>query len=140
MTPEQRAVRGFHRLMGQDALDFPSVDSPELAGLSIALIAEEFNELIQAVSEQDIVGVADALGDLLYVVNGAGLRFGLDLEPIFNEIHRSNMAKVHEDGTVHYREDGKVLKPEGWQKPQLEAIVNAQLEAALTKVQDDRNS
>lgn len=128
MNAEQQAVRGFHRLMGQDVVDSPDITNADLAGLSIALIAEEFNELILAVSDQDPVAVADALGDLLYVVNGAGLRFGIDLEPVFWEIHRSNMAKAGPDGKVQYREDGKVLKPEGWLPPQLEEIINAQME------------
>jgi predicted HAD superfamily Cof-like phosphohydrolase len=127
MTPEQKAVKDFHVVMGMEDNNSPTLVNGETAGLRIAVIAEEFNEFIEAVAEEDLVEIADALGDILYVVYGAANAYGIDMEPIFNEIHASNMKKVDpETGKVRYREDGKVLKPKGWQKPRLAPIIEAQ--------------
>ena len=126
MTPEQGAVKNFHALFHSDDPSSPDITSETLAALSISLIAEEFNELIHAVAQQDPVEVADALADLLYVVNGAGLRFGIDLEPIFWEVHRSNMSKLPTNGIMQYREDGKVIKPETYSRPNLAPIIEKQ--------------
>lgn len=127
MNKEQKAVKEFHRVMGMNDNEKPARVDPETAGLRIAVIAEEFNEFIEAVAMEDLVEVADALGDLIYVVYGAANAYGIDLEPVFNEIHDSNMKKVDpKTGKVRYREDGKVLKPEGWQKPRLISIIEAQ--------------
>lgn len=128
MTPEQSAVKEFNTTFGAPVNDTPTVLDADEAFLRWLLIHEENEELLTAMTQGDLVGVADALGDLLYVVYGAGVAYGLDLEPIFNEIHDSNMKKLGPDGKVHYREDGKVLKPEGWKPPQLEPILNAQME------------
>jgi predicted HAD superfamily Cof-like phosphohydrolase len=128
MNAEQLAVKDFHKLFHSDDPGSPDITNPDLAALSIALIAEEFNELIVAIAGQDPVEVADALGDLLYVVNGAGLRFGIDLEPVFWEIHRSNLSKLPEDGVMKYREDGKVIKPETYSRPDLKPIIEKQKE------------
>lgn len=137
MTPEQLAVKDFHKLFQSDDPEGPDITSADLAALSIALIAEEFNELIHAVSLQDPVEVADALGDLLYVVNGAGLRFGIDLEPVFWEVHRSNMSKLPEDGVMKYREDGKVIKPETYSRPDLKSIITQQKESVHDRERKD---
>jgi predicted HAD superfamily Cof-like phosphohydrolase len=75
------------------------------------LIREEWEEFAEASRVCDVTGAADALADLLYVVYGAALEWGIPLDDVFVEVHRSNMSKVWPDGTVHYREDGKVLKP-----------------------------
>src|SRR5438034_10485198 len=127
MTPEQRAVKEFHEVMGMEDNKTPTLVDGETAGLRIAVIAEEFNELIHGVAKEDLVEIADALGDLLYVLYGAANAYGIDLEPVFNEIHRSNMKKVDpKTGKIRYRKDGKVLKPEGWEKPRLAPIIEAQ--------------
>lgn len=133
MTPEQIKVKEFHVVMGMEDNKTPTLVDGETAALRIAIIAEEFNELIAAIANEDLVEIADALGDLEYVVLGASNAYGIDLEPIFNEIHDSNMKKVDpETGKVRYREDGKVLKPEGWQKPRLAPIIEAQIAGAGT--------
>jgi predicted HAD superfamily Cof-like phosphohydrolase len=87
------------------------------------LIAEELGELKEAIRDKDIVEVADALTDLLYVVYGAGHAFGIDLDKCFNEVHRSNMSKLGLDGKPIYREDGKVLKGQNYFDPDLITIV-----------------
>jgi predicted HAD superfamily Cof-like phosphohydrolase len=127
MGPEQSAVKEFHQMFENDDPIKPDITNPTLAALSITLIAEEFNELIDSIADQDPVEVADALGDLLYVVYGAGLRFGIDLEPVFNEIHRSNLTKMPEDGIIQYREDGKILKPDTYSPADLKPIIEKQL-------------
>lgn len=127
MTPEQKAVKEFHEVMGMEDHKTPTLVDAETAGLRIAIIAEEFNELIKGIAKEDLVEIADALGDILYVVYGCANAYGIDMEPIFNEIHDSNMKKIDpETGKVRYREDGKVLKPEGWKKPRLAPIIEAQ--------------
>src|SRR6266852_6484314 len=113
MSPEQRMIMDFQMLLGQQVHKTPSLINAEEAGLRIALIAEEFNDFIQAVAKQDLVAIADALGDLKYVVEGAANSYGIDLEPVFLAIHDSNLTKLTEDGIIKYREDGKLLKPEG---------------------------
>lgn len=127
MTPNQAKVKEFHAVMGMEDNNTPTLVDGETAGLRIAVIAEEFNELIEAIANEDLVEIADALGDLEYVIHGCSNAYGIDMEPIFNEIHDSNMKKVDpETGRVRYREDGKVLKPKGWKKPRLAPIIEAQ--------------
>lgn len=126
MTPEQLATKEFNATFGAPVNETPTLLSNDEAGLRWLLIYEENNELMEAMMNGDLVGIADALGDLLYVVNGAGVAYGIDLEPVFNEIHRSNMTKRNPDGSVSYRDDGKILKPEGYEPPQLLPILEAQ--------------
>lgn len=124
MNAEQAAVRNFH----VDVINAPAPTRPEMPpkerqDLRVRLIREELLELRQAFFVDDLIGAADALGDLLVVVYGAAVECGLDMEPIFQEIHRTNMLK--KGGPV--REDGKAMKPEGWQPPDLEPIVRHQI-------------
>lgn len=91
--------------------------------LRIGLIEEEFNELKAAASERDVVEVADALGDILYVVCGFALEAGIDLEAVVGEIHASNMTKLAADGSVIRREDGKILKGPAYVKPNIRAVI-----------------
>ena len=93
--------------------------------LRLELISEEFSELCQAMEDRDMVQIADALTDLLYVVYGAGHSFGLDLDECFEEVHRSNMSKLGKNGRPIYREDGKVMKGPGYFEPDLERILGA---------------
>lgn len=103
----------------------PVYESPRLIEdkgweqMRVDLIEEEFKELQDAVEARDLVAIADALGDLEYVVNGMALGMGIDLPAIVAEIHRSNMTKLGADGKPVYREDGKILKGPGYEKPNL---------------------
>lgn len=126
MTSEQLAVRDFHTKMGRTDLNASKPNLPDqvVSTLRLALILEEYTELRESVDKKDIVGVADALGDLLYVVYGAAVTFGIDLEPVFNEIHRSNMTK---EG-AQAREDGKILKGPNYTPPNLKPILDAQMQ------------
>ncbi len=118
----QGRVRQFHRAMGLTVNDSPTWPSVGEQGLRVDLIDEEAEEFVRAVRDHDMVDVADALADLLYVVYGAAATFGIDIQPVFDEVHRSNMAKVG----GRRREDGKILKPEGWQPPDIAPILKRQ--------------
>ena len=101
---------------------WPDFDTRELR---LELIQEELEELSDAVADRDMIQIADALTDLLYVVYGAGHSFGLDLDECFEEVHRSNMSKLGENGRPIHREDGKVMKGPGYFEPDLEGILGA---------------
>lgn len=94
-----------------------------VATLRVDLIDEELNELREATSRQDLVGIADALTDLLYVVYGAGHAYGINLDDCFAEVHRSNMSKLDDESQPIYREDGKVLKGPNYTPPDLAEII-----------------
>jgi len=106
-----KALRVWHRKFGVPVLEGPQAPPEERRNLRVELIREEWQEFAEASRACDVPGAADALADLLYVVYGAALEWGIPLDDVFAEVHRSNMSKVWPDGTVHYREDGKVLKP-----------------------------
>lgn len=119
MNKEQRAVREFHKTFDRPINDNPTLLDYDKAIFRTKLIGEELCELQDAIDEQNIVKIADALGDLLYVVYGSGVSFGIDLEAVFDEIHRSNMTKI--GATI--REDGKVIKPDTYTPPDLEKVL-----------------
>ena len=109
----------FMNAFGQEVLSEPTLPSPELAKLRLELIREEVEELNVGIEGMDIVEIADALTDILYVVYGAGHAFGLDLDACYREVHSSNMSKLGADGKPIYREDGKVLKGPHYRSPDL---------------------
>jgi predicted HAD superfamily Cof-like phosphohydrolase len=113
MNKMQKQVQEFHVDFNVAVNTIPTKVPERIQDLRINLIKEEFDEFVEATQEQDLVKIADALGDILYVVFGAAIAYGIDMEPIVDEIHRSNMSKRFPDGTVHYREgDHKILKPD----------------------------
>jgi predicted HAD superfamily Cof-like phosphohydrolase len=116
-------VKEFHRVFGHPIASIPEFPTEELRTLRLDLISEERNELLDAEVRKDIVAVADALSDLLYVVYGTGLVYGIDLDKTFNEVHRSNMSKLGADGKPIYREDGKVLKGPNYTPPDLKKVL-----------------
>ena len=118
----------FMHSFGQETLSRPTLPDNELADLRLDLIQEEVDELATAFINQDIVEIADALTDILYVTYGAGHAFGLDLDECFEEVHQSNMSKLGIDGKPIYREDGKVLKGRGYKPPQLARIIQSKLQ------------
>ena len=118
----------FMHSFGQETLMKPTLPDVDLAELRLDLIQEEVDELAQAIIDQDIVEIADALTDILYVTYGAGHAFGIDLDTCFTEVHRSNMSKLGVDGKPIYRQDGKVLKGRGYTPPQLAKIIQAKIQ------------
>ena len=118
----------FMHSFGQETLRKPTLPDVDLAELRLDLIQEEVDELAQAIIDQDIVEIADALTDILYVTYGAGHAFGIDLDTCFTEVHRSNMSKLGIDGKPIYRQDGKVLKGRGYTPPQLAKIIQSRIQ------------
>lgn len=140
-------VKEFHETFGHPVSETPVVPHDGRLTLRLALILEEAIELADALGfatddikdsadymlnkigprvyedEIDIVAVADALGDLDYVVNGAALEMGVPLPAVTAEIHRSNMTKLGPDGKPIYREDGKILKGEDYEPPRLAEVL-----------------
>ena len=109
----------FMNAFGQEVLTEPTLPDTSLAKLRLELIREEFEELTVATNAMDMIEIADALTDILYVVYGAGHAFGIDLDACYREVHSSNMSKLGEDGKPIYREDGKVLKGPNFRSPDL---------------------
>ena len=118
-------VRNFMETFGQDVKTSPEVPDAETVSLRIELIAEEVEELWNACENKDIVEIADALTDILYVTYGAGHAFGIDLDKCFDEVQRSNMSKLGEDGNPIYREDGKVMKGPNYFKPNIAKVLES---------------
>jgi len=116
-------VREFMMAFGQEVKTKPENPDINTQALRYDLIKEELQELWDAQCQNDLIGVADALTDLLYVVYGAGHAYGIDLDKCFEEVQRSNMSKLGADGKPIYREDGKVLKGPNFFQPNLEAIL-----------------
>lgn len=121
------AVKEFHEAFGIENNTQPVADlGLEAAMLRYELIREENEEYLEACRNKDLVEIADALGDQLYILCGTILRHGLQdkIVEVFDEIHRSNMSKLGEDGKPIYREDGKVLKGPNYFKPNIADIIN----------------
>lgn len=137
-------VKEFHEVFGHPVAETPVVPNDDRMTLRLALILEETIELADAMgfsteflkhevdnllkigpdaSKASLIGIADALGDIEYVVNGAALEHGIPLPSVVAEIHRSNMTKLGPDGKPIYREDGKILKGEGYEPPNLESVL-----------------
>ena len=117
-------VREFMNAFEQEVKTETEMPDKETQVLRYALIHEELNEFVDAMKKEDLVEVADALTDLLYVVYGAGHAFGIDLDKCFAEVQRSNMSKLGEDGKPIYRDDGKVMKGQNFSEPQLKECLN----------------
>ncbi len=116
-------VGTFMKTFGQEVKTKPSFSSDKINKLRIDLIKEELNELTEAMNNRDLVEVADALTDLLYVTYGAGHAFGIDLDKCFEEVQNSNMSKLDENGKPIYNEAGKVMKGPNYFKPDLTKFV-----------------
>jgi predicted HAD superfamily Cof-like phosphohydrolase len=118
------ALRESHGAWRLESNDHPTLEVPDaVKQIRCALIEEEAAEFRAAVEEGDLVEVADAIADLLYVVYGAALTFGVPADEVFSEVHRSNMTKLGADGLPIYREDGKVLKGPNYSPPDLLPIL-----------------
>ena len=116
-------VKTFMNTYGQDVNEKASFPEDTIVQLRVDLIEEELNELKEAIKNNDLVEVADALTDILYVTYGAGHSFGVDLDKCFDEVQRSNMSKLGEDGNPIYNESGKVMKGPNYSAPDLKKII-----------------
>ena len=117
-------VGTFMKTFGQEVKTKPSFSTDKINKLRLDLIKEELEELTEAMNNKDLLEVADALTDILYVTYGAGHAFGIDLDKCFEEVQNSNMSKLGENGEPIYNESGKVMKGPKYFKPDLSKFVN----------------
>jgi predicted HAD superfamily Cof-like phosphohydrolase len=116
-------VKTFMKVFKQEVKDRPEFPDTDVVDLRFNLIQEEVFELSEAIDENDIVAIADALADILYVTYGAAASFGIDLDACFAEVHRSNMSKLNAEGKPVYRVDGKILKSNLYSPPDLKKVL-----------------
>ena len=116
-------VGTFMKTFGQDVKQSPSFSTDKINALRVSLIKEELDELIEAMNKKDLVEVADALTDILYVTYGAGHAFGINLDACFEEVQNSNMSKLDKDGKPIYNDKGKVMKGPYYFKPDLSKFI-----------------
>ena len=126
MNSMQAKVKEFHAHYSLPDPTSPSIPPAEVLSLRMRLIHEELGEFEQASAAGDMLAAIKELSDLLYVVLGAANAYGVDIEPFFDEVHRSNMTKTWPDGSIHKDAQGKVLKPPTYSPAQLEEILAAQ--------------
>ena len=122
MTNFQK-VKNFMETFGQEIKSSPSFSSPKINQLRYNLIKEELDEFKQALDNNDLLEVADALTDILYVTYGAGHAFGINLDACFEEVQNSNMSKLGNDGKPIFNDHGKVMKGPNYFKPDLSKYV-----------------
>ena len=117
-------VGTFMKTFGQEVKTKPSLSSEKINKLRIDLIKEELEELTEAMNNKDLLEVADALTDILYVTYGAGHAFGIDLDQCFEEVQNSNMSKLDENGKPIFNDADKVMKGPNYFKPDLSKFVS----------------
>ncbi len=127
MTEEQAMVEEFHRKFEIVVRKSPTEMSAETKGLRIRLIQEEFDELKESMDAGDLPAIAKEMADLLYVVYGTAVSYGIDMDPVFREVHRSNLSKIG----GYKRADGKWVKPPTYSPAQVAPILAAQAEAPV---------
>ena len=114
----------FMSTFGQEVKTKSELSNDKINSLRLSLIQEELDELTKAINEKDVLEVADALTDILYVTYGAGHAFGINLDKCFEEVQNSNMSKLDENGKPIYNESGKVMKGPNYFKPDLSKFLN----------------
>ncbi|GAB2801526.1 MazG nucleotide pyrophosphohydrolase domain-containing protein [Streptomyces chlorus] len=119
-------VREFHRAFGLDARETPTEVPPELAAHRGALLAEEAAEVAEVAVHGPLDRLAHELADVVYVAYGTALVHGIDLDAVISEIHRANMSKRGPDGTIVRRSDGKVLKGDHYEAPDVSEVLRRQ--------------
>ena len=124
-------VGHFMKTFGQEIKTSADLSTDKINSLRVSLINEELEELKKAISERDMLEIADALTDLLYVTYGAGHAFGIDLDKCFDEVQNSNMSKLDENGKPIYNESGKVLKGPNYFKPDLRKFIKRKVDKVI---------
>ncbi len=117
-------VGTFMKTFGQEVKTKPSLSTEKINKLRLDLIREELDELTEAITNKDLLEVADALTDILYVTYGAGHAFGINLDRCFEEVQNSNMSKLDNNGKPIYNESGKVMKGPNYFKPDLSKFLS----------------
>lgn len=124
MTNYER-VKEFHERFGHLVNKTPNWPPEEVINLRLKLIEEECDELQVAIDNDDLVSIADALGDILYVVYDAALCFGINADAVVSEIHNSNMTKLGENGNPIRRADGKIMKGPQYRPPNIKGVLES---------------
>ena len=124
MIEQQRMVEEFHRKFELRAEPAPMIPDEATRRLRVRLIQEEFDEVKEALAREDLTGIAKELADLLYVIYGTAVSCGIDMDPVFREVHRSNLSKVG----GYKRGDGKWVKPASYSPAQVGPILDSQAE------------
>lgn len=122
MTDFYNDVKEFQTAVGQNVGVKPEFPDGEERDLRIRLLKEEWEEYIQGECKNDLENIAKELADIIYIVCGTAVSYGIPLDRVFEEVHASNMAKLV-DGKPVRREDGKILKPDGWTPPNIKKIL-----------------
>ena len=122
MTNMFNDVKEFQTAVGQNVSDKPELPDPAERELRIRLLKEEYEEYIQGECKSDLENIAKELADIIYIVCGTAASYGIPLDRVFESVHASNMAKLV-DGKPVRRADGKILKPEGWQPPDIKRVL-----------------
>jgi predicted HAD superfamily Cof-like phosphohydrolase len=120
-----RDVKEFHEAFEQPISKDPHLPDADERTLRKKLLKEEYDEYVVAEAQNNLVEIADALADMIYIICGTALSYGIPLNRIWDEVHSSNMAKLH-DGKVVKNEMGKVVKPAGWVPPSIARILDAE--------------
>ena len=128
MMQPQDMVAEFHRKFDIPVGEKPAIPPDTTRQLRVRLIQEEFAELQEAMAAQDLPGVAKELADLLYVVYGTAVSYGVDMDPVFREVHRSNLSKVG----GYKREDGKWVKPPTYSPADVKSLLAVQLSGKIS--------
>jgi len=124
----QDKVEEFHRVFKTHIADKVGFPEMKIRAMRIRLLAEEMDEYITGEQTDNIVEVADGLADMLYIIFGTAVSYGIPLEKVFDEVHASNMSKLDANGNPIYREDGKILKGPNYFKPRIKEILDAEKE------------
>ena len=122
MSNMYQDVKEFQTAVGQNVGQAPEFPSDSERDLRIRLLKEEWDEYIQGECKNDLENIAKELADIIYIVCGTAVSYGIPLDRVFAEVHASNMAKLV-DGKPVRRADGKILKPDGWTPPNIKKIL-----------------
>jgi predicted HAD superfamily Cof-like phosphohydrolase len=123
MSNMYQDVKDFQTAVGQNIGVKPELPDPAERELRLRLLKEEYEEYIQGECKNDVENIAKELADIIYIVCGTAASYGIPLDRVFDEVHKSNLSKLGEDGKPLRREDGKILKPQGWKPPDIKSIL-----------------
>lgn len=124
MMDPYHALWEFHRAYDRTRSEVPALPSSDVRELRKSLLREEWEEYLDAEAADDLVEIADALADIIYIAYGTAVAYGIPMDRVFAEVHASNMSKLGDDGKPIYRDDGKVLKGPNYRPPQIAKILD----------------
>lgn len=120
---QYEAVRTFHEKYGLTIQNHPKLPDHDIRNLRVELLKEEFQEYLDGEKSNDIIEISDALADMIYIIYGTAISYGIPLDEVFQEVQRSNMSKLDENGNAIKREDGKILKGPYYTPPDIRTII-----------------